>query len=97
MPIDHVTKAAFASGVSGKISYLELNRYPDLDPVVTKISLSLQFYPALRPSQLIHVSQSSISRSMFLQPSNPWHYQVQALFFADFFGSPINGFGGLLS
>ena len=41
MPIDHVTKAAFASGVSGKISYLELNKYPDLDSVVTKIGLSL--------------------------------------------------------
>ena len=95
MPIDHVTKAAFASGVSGKISYLELNKYPDLDSVVTKIGLSLQFYPALRPSQLIAVSQSSISCSMFLQTSNPWHYLVQALFFADFFASPKNGFGGL--
>ena len=54
MPIDHVTKTDLASGVSGEISYLELNRYSDLDSVVTKIGLSLQVYRALRPSQLIH-------------------------------------------
>ena len=73
MPIDHVTKAAFASGVSGKISYLELNRYPDLDPVVTKMSLSLQFYPALRPSQLIHVSQFGHQQKVGIWP--PYRYK----------------------